>query len=62
MPATCPACGGPLPPPAPTGRPRLWCSRRCRRVADGRAPDVVRRERSAVRAELDRLNAYFTEA
>jgi len=26
----CPACGGPLPPPARTGRPRRFCSDACR--------------------------------
>jgi hypothetical protein len=59
MPATCPVCDGPLPPPAPTGRPRRWCSRPCRRVANGRPPDVVRREQEAQREELDLLNSYF---
>jgi hypothetical protein len=25
----CPGCGVPLPPAAPTGRPRRWCSESC---------------------------------
>jgi hypothetical protein len=58
---TCPACGGPLPPPAPTGRPRLWCSRECRRVARGRPPAVVRAEREEARQLLDRINAHFRQ-
>jgi hypothetical protein len=26
----CPECGGPMPAPERTGRPRVYCSRRCR--------------------------------
>jgi hypothetical protein len=30
LPTRCPACGLPLGPPAPTGRPARWCSPACR--------------------------------
>lgn len=33
MDAECPACGGPMPAPAKDGRPRLYCSDRCRKSA-----------------------------
>jgi hypothetical protein len=29
----CPRCDRPLPPPKPTGRPRIWCSDGCRVLA-----------------------------
>jgi hypothetical protein len=54
----CPVCGNPLPPPAATGRKRVWCSRKCRRMACGRTPDQVR----AWRVEIDRLNSIMKEA
>lgn len=31
--ATCQRCGGPMPQPASTGRPRVYCSGRCRKAA-----------------------------
>lgn len=37
----CPQCGGPLPPKKPVGRPRVFCSARCR-VAHFRAAAVAR--------------------
>ena len=41
----CPVCGGALPPPAPTGRPRVVCSARCRKarhLASRRVPVTAR--------------------
>jgi hypothetical protein len=32
MAAVCPACLAPMPPRSGTGRPRVWCSGRCRRL------------------------------
>ena len=56
--ADCPVCGNPLPPPAATGRPRVWCSRTCRRMAAGRSPENGR----ACRREIDRMNRIMKEA
>lgn len=37
----CPFCTGPMPPPKDTGRPRRWCSDRCRRAAAQAARDTA---------------------
>jgi hypothetical protein len=55
----CPACAGPMPPAAPTGRPRKWCKPRCRYLARGRPPAVVRKEQQALDAERDEMNSVF---
>lgn len=39
---TCPVCGQALLPPAPTGRPRLYCSRVCRERARTRTRRAAR--------------------
>jgi hypothetical protein len=54
----CPACGGAMPPQARTGRPRRWCSPRCRYAAHG-ASDAEMRER---RALIDSINAHMQAA
>jgi hypothetical protein len=55
-PTTCAYCGGPLPPPALTGRPRTFCSAQCRRaneevVVSQRLQEMQRRERERLQAE-----------
>jgi hypothetical protein len=44
-PTRCRACGGPLPPYAGRGRPRVWCSQTCKWRIESR----VRRERESAR-------------
>jgi hypothetical protein len=46
----CQECGAALPPPRPTGRPRLFCAEACRRAGD------ARRRRIGLR--LDALHAW----
>jgi uncharacterized Zn finger protein (UPF0148 family) len=53
---TCRHCGGPMPPPASTGRPAVYCSYSCRRnheyaVARRRWEERERRERPKREAE-----------
>ena len=59
VPKCCPVCGERLPRPAGTGRrqgrPRRWCSPKCRYAARGRSAAEMR----ARRAERDRINAHF---
>jgi hypothetical protein len=55
-PRKCRYCRGPMPPPAPTGRPALYCSLTCRRdneyaVARRRWEERERRERPKREAE-----------
>jgi hypothetical protein len=57
-PTICAYCGGPLPPPALTGRPRTFCSAQCRRanesvVVSGRREEMQRRERERLQAEWE---------
>jgi hypothetical protein len=40
----CAYCGGPLPPPALTGRPRSFCSAECRRANERYAVSQHREE------------------
>ena len=55
-PGRCAQCGGPLPPPAPTGRPRRYCSGACRSLASyhrRRVPAVAWTAEDGARAEAD---------
>ena len=58
-PTECAYCGGPLPPPAVTGRPRSFCSAQCRQaneryVASQHREERERREREQSEAEATR--------
>jgi hypothetical protein len=67
-PTECAYCGGPLPPPAVTGRPRTFCSAQCRRanewgVDNRRREERERREREQQQAEAEaRYRAREEEA
>jgi hypothetical protein len=55
-PTSCVYCGGPLPPPALTGRPRSFCSAQCRQanervVVSRNLHEKERRERERLEAE-----------
>jgi hypothetical protein len=55
-PTTCAYCGGPLPAPAVTGRPRTFCSAQCRRaneflVISRNREEMQRREKGRIEAE-----------
>jgi hypothetical protein len=52
----CPKCHGPMPPPARTGRPRIYCSNDCRDGAAAiRQAERERRDRERYRAEQEAL-------
>jgi hypothetical protein len=54
----CPACGGPMPPAKRTGRPRKWCSDKCRVAARGHSAGIMIDSRRAI----DRMNEAFRKA
>jgi hypothetical protein len=56
-PASCVYCGGPLPPPALTGRPRSFCSAQCRQANERVV--VSRRREEMERREVERREAEW---
>ena len=50
---TCPSCGNGLPPPAKTGRPAVYCSEPCKRLA---AYEIVR-----VNRRLEKLEGRLSD-
>jgi hypothetical protein len=58
-PTTCAYCGGPLPPPAVTGRPRTFCSAQCRRANEEIVTAQKVQERQ--RREQERREAEWQE-
>ena len=59
---TCAYCGGPLPPPALTGRPRSFCSAQCRAanewvVVSRKREEMEQRERKRLEAEREKREA-----
>jgi len=56
-PTSCAYCGGPLPPPALTGRPRSFCSAQCRRANE--MVVVSRRREEMERREAERREAEW---
>jgi hypothetical protein len=66
-PTSCVYCGGPLPPPAVTGRPRSFCSAACREanervVVSQRFEEKQRQERERREAEAARRRREVDEA
>jgi hypothetical protein len=56
---TCAYCGGPLPPPAVTGRPRTFCSAQCRAanewvVVSRKREEMERRDQAKLLAEREK--------
>jgi hypothetical protein len=61
-PTSCAYCGGPLPAPALTGRPRTFCSAQCREanervLVSGRFEEKQRRDREQREAEREKREA-----
>ena len=55
----CPTCGQPVPPQTGSGRPRIFCSTRCRRDMFGMRQELVEREEQLVDARYKLSTGYW---